>query len=193
MARGVDYSAASEALGVDRTPGSGLSGLTDEGRDDAADDALVWQIVMQTYFAAGGSGRYGAARARVSSDAKAASGGKPSRRNRGAGGGEGRVAKGGSGGPSAVSRAFTVDPSVRAHFCDAVSALASSPRGVATAQKCCLVPLLRRVLLDDSPANAPARARAAEAFRALAQSRRCLLYTSPSPRDLSTSRMPSSA
>ena len=63
MARGVDYSAASEALGVDRTPGSGLSGLTDEGRNDAADDALVWQIVMQTYFAAGGSGRYGAARA----------------------------------------------------------------------------------------------------------------------------------
>ena len=175
MARGVDYSAASEALGVDRTPGSGLSGLTDEGRDDAADDALVWQIVMQTYFAAGGSGRYGVSNAaRVSSDAKAASGGKPFRRfrrNRGAGGGEGRNPK--PGGPSAESaRAFTVDPSVRAHFCDAVSALASSPRGVATAQKCCLVPLLRRVLLDDSPANAPARARAAEAFRALAQSRR---------------------
>ena len=128
MARGVDYSAASEALGVDRTPGSGLSGLTDEGRNDAADDALVWQIVMQTYFAAGGSGRYGGARAGVSNDAKAASGGKPSRRNRprGAGGGEGLVAGGGAGGPSAVSRAFTVDPSVRAHFCDAVSALASS-------------------------------------------------------------------
>ena len=43
---------------------------------------------------------------------------------------------------------------------------------MATAQKCCLVPLLRRVLLDDSPENAPARAKAAEAFRALAQSKR---------------------
>ena len=35
----------------------------------------------------------------------------------------------------------------------------------------------------------------AQAFHAWAQTRvrRCLLYTSPSPRDLSTSRMPSSA
>ena len=127
---------------------------------------------MQTCFAAGGSGaRRRGARAFRTTRKPPPEGNRPaetparSRRRRRASGG------GGAGGPSAVSRAFTVDPSVRAHFCDAVSALASSPRGVATAQKCCLVPLLRRVLLDDSPATRR-RARAAEAFRALAQSRR---------------------
>ena len=167
-ARGVDSSAASEALGVDRTPGVGLIGLTDEGRRDAADDALVWQIVMQTYFAGGGSGRYALRATREDGDAdENGSASRDQTVSRGA-----RAFSFSSGAADVSSTTFTVDPSVRAHFCDAVSALASSPRGVATAQKYCLVPLLRRVLLDDSPANAAVRARAAEATRALARSRR---------------------
>jgi hypothetical protein len=201
MASGVDYSAASEALGVDRTPGAGLVGLTDEGRDDAADDALVWQIVMQTYFAAGGSGQYGALKgkgderrdddsrrranaaqtktrraffstlSRRFSRLASFSGPRDAGRAR-TNAGRALYSERSTRAGSRSSASFTIDPSVRAHFCDAVSALASSPRGVATAQKCCLVPLLRRVLLDDSPENAPARAKAAEAFRALAQSKR---------------------
>jgi hypothetical protein len=202
MASGVDYSAASEALGVDRTPGAGLVGLTDEGRDDAADDALVWQIVMQTYFAAAGSGQYGALKGKgderrdddsrrranaAQTKTRRAFFSTLSRRfsrlasfsglSRDAGrartnAGRALYSERSTRAGSRSSASFTIDPSVRAHFCDAVSALASSPRGVATAQKCCLVPLLRRVLLDDSPENAPARAKAAEAFRALAQSKR---------------------
>ena len=52
---------------------------------------------------------------------------------------------------------------------------------------------LRLVNPRCEPDNIEARNRAKHAGRVLDQCITCLLYTSPSPRDLSTSRMPSSA
>ena len=37
--------------GVNYTPGEGLSGLTEEAEDDVAEDALMWQLVLQSHFA----------------------------------------------------------------------------------------------------------------------------------------------
>ena len=36
--------------GVNYTPGEGLSGLTEEAEDDVAEDALMWQLVLQSHF-----------------------------------------------------------------------------------------------------------------------------------------------
>ena len=53
-------------------------------------------------------------------------------------------------------------------------------------------PMVRRILItNDDGINAPGLAILERIARNLAED--CLLYTSPSPRDLSTSRMPSSA
>ena len=60
--------------------------------------------------------------------------------------------------------------------------------------QCSDVPHIARTLqaaLDDWDHVAPRLDRVAEGMRTGSQP--CLLYTSPSPRDLSTSRMPSSA
>ena len=43
-----------------------------------------------------------------------------------------------------------VGAATRAHACEAIEAMAASPRGVMAAQRACLVPLLRRCLLDAS-------------------------------------------
>jgi hypothetical protein len=163
--RGVDSSAVSERLGVDRTVGVGLSGLTDEGREDVAHDALVWQIVMQVYFVAQGSGRYGdVRRASDASDDETKHGYDTFQKK--------RVFKECFDSELDPRDSFAVSPSVRVHFCDAVSALASSAKGVTHVQRFCLVPLLRRLLLDAEEKNAAVRTAAAGAVSNLAKSKR---------------------
>ena len=97
--------AASDA--VNQAPGEGLEGLTQEAQDDVAEDALSWQIVLQTHFAG-----------------------------------------------------FGVGLNVRVHACQAIAALARSERGVMCVQRACLVPLLKRLLLD--PEESEVRVAAAE-------------------------------
>ena len=159
--RGIDYSAVSERLGVDRTPGVGLQGLTDEGITDTADDALVWQIVMQVYFVASGSGKYGGLQ-----DERGEVDGVKNKSNAIDDVKRHKIDFDSS------SNTLQIDPSVRVHFCDAISALATTSKGVGYVQKHCLVPLLRRLLLDDDTTNAVVRLKAAEAMRNLAKTKR---------------------
>ena len=63
-----------------------------------------------------------------------------------------------------------VGAATRAHACEAIEAMAASPRGVMAAQRACLVPLLRRCLLDAS--SEFVRAAAARAAGAMAKSAR---------------------
>ena len=62
---------------------------------------------------------------------------------------------------------FGVDVDVRVHACEAVVALARSDDGVMCAQRCQLVPLIKRLLLD--PTDSAIRLKAAEAVHALAK------------------------
>ena len=62
---------------------------------------------------------------------------------------------------------FGVDVDVRVHACEAVVALAKSDDGVMCAQRCQLVPLIKRLLLD--PTDSAIRLKAAEAVHALAK------------------------
>jgi hypothetical protein len=100
--------------GVNYAPGEGLAALTEEAEDDVAEDALMWQLVLQAHFAG-----------------------------------------------------FGVDVDVRVHACEAVVALAKSDDGVMCAQRCQLVPLIKRLLLD--PTDSAIRLKAAEAVHALAK------------------------
>ena len=52
---------------------------------------------------------------------------------------------------------------------------------------------IEEATLDHVPAEAGDRAKQAKEAIEILDAKACLLYTSPSPRDLSTSRMPSSA
>jgi hypothetical protein len=97
---------------ANQTAGEGLGGLTDDAQNDVAEDALTWQIVLQTHFAG-----------------------------------------------------FGVGCDVRVHACQAVAALARSDRGVMCVQRTCLVPLIKRLLLD--PEQGAVRAAALEAVESL--------------------------
>ena len=65
---------------------------------------------------------------------------------------------------------FGVGLNVRVHACQVISALARSERGVMCVQRACLVPLLKRLLLD--PEESAVRVAAAEAVAQLAHSKR---------------------
>ena len=100
--------------GVNYELGGGLETLTADARDDVAEDAAMWQLVLQTHFAG-----------------------------------------------------LRVGAHVRVHACEAVSALATTCGGVLVAQRACLAPLVRRLMLD--PDSGAVRRAACDAAAALAR------------------------